>query len=878
MLILCMPGVTEPTCTICTLTATQTVTNPSLVNPYQVAISPTGNCIALASNGNAVIASIALNDTCMLGSGMFAPDGSGQSSGTTSVAFSPDGTCIAVTNNVSNTVSMFSVSHLCMLVQIGSAVSTGGTGAGSVAFSPDGTCLAVANFDSSNVQMFSVSNCGLTAVGTPVATGLPNPNDVAFSPGGGCLATANYNMSGVGSSISMFSVSSCGLTYIADFSRLRDNAFALAFSPTNNCLALAYANQPDGYVGMYQLDPTTCKLSFISEYETGGNACTSVAFSPSGLCLAATNQLSNNITMFEVDSTCHLNAIDLPITSGGQAFSASFSPSGDCLAVGNLFNSGGGGSGSITMFTASSQDPLASLAASSTSICPGHSSTLTATVTGGIEPFTYVFPDGTVGPTDDRTVTHVVTPAMTTAYDVVVTDGNSCVSTSNTVTITVNPNPTVSLAASPPLVCFGNSSTLTATVTTASADYTYTFSDGFVVGPTPDASVMHTVTPSATENYTVTVTDGNGCVGASNISTVTVDNPLASLSASPPLVCVGNSSTLTATVAGGTAPYVYLFSDGFSETTSATSVMHAVTPSVTTNYTVTITDANGCASTSGISTVTVDNPLATLSASPTVICAGNSSTLTASIVGGTAPYTYVFSDGFTSGPTPSTSIAYVVSPSATTNYTVTITDANGCIATSSETTVTLDILSVAITPAFQGVIKGSTITLTAMPSAGISPFSFAWQTPGRGAFSGQSISLPNATISDIGTYMLTMTDSNGCQASNSAKVVITPSGNGSKPTQPLVLISNTSSATITGTGTPGSTISIFVTDPFVGTTVVDSAGNFSFTLPPLPNGRYTVTLSSTFDGLTVSSSFTLIIRANQSTLSSLITAKYNCST
>ena len=865
MLILCMPGITEPACTICTLSPTTTTTN-FVSQPSLLAFSPTNFCLAVANFGSGVVSTYIVTDSCNLTFAGTITTGSGAGSGPTSLAFSPDGTCIAVANFNDNTISMFTIDAFCELT-LSETTSSGGTGPTSVAFSPNGQCLAVTNESTPNVTIFQVSSCSLSSANS-YTTG-SSPQALAFSLDGNCVFTADFGSS----TISSFAVTpSCTLIPIAvgTISSGGTGPIALAFSP-NGCLAVA--NQTSGDVALFSFSSPTCSINQIGSSVSAGTSPTSVAFSPSGLCLAVSNFVSSGtVTMFNVDPlTCALTtATGSPFAAGNQTTTAEFSPNGDCLAAGNYT------SNSISMFNASSSLPQVSISAFPTTICDGHSSLLTATILGGIPNFTYTFNAFPPIVLDSRTATMSVSPTSTTNYSVSITDGDGCTATSSTITVTVD-NPVVTLAANPPLVCFGNSSILTATVTGGTAPYTYHFSDGFTT-TTPATSVNHSVIPSATTNYTVTVTDGNGCTGTSNISTVTVDNPSASLSASPSLVCIGNSSTLTASVAEGTAPYIYLFSDGFSETTSATTLNHTVTPSATTNYTVTITDANNCTCTSGVSTVTVDNPLATLSASPTVICAGNSSTLTASISAGTAPYTYVFSDGFTTGPTPNPSITHVVSPSTTTNYTVTITDANGCIATSNETTVTLDILSVAITPAFQGVTKGSTITLTAMPSAGIPPFSFAWQTPGRGAFSGQSISLPNATISDIGTYMLTMTDSNGCQASNSAKVVITPSGNGSNPNQSLVLISNTSSATITGTGTPGSTISLFVTDPFVGTTVVDSAGNFSFTLPPLPNGRYTITLSSTFDGITVSSSFTLIIRANQSTLSSLITAKYNCST
>ncbi len=167
-------------------------------------------------------------------------------------------------------------------------------------------------------------------------------------------------------------------------------------------------------------------------------------------------------------------------------------------------------------------------------------------------------------------------------------------------------------------------------------------------------------------------------LGNVNLSTCSPGAALTvTATANPNSITTGNSSILTATVMGGTAPYSYSWNPGGNAGNSIT-----VTPTVTTNYTVTVTDASGTTATAQV-TVTVGSappsPLtASASASPSTISVGSNSTLTASATGGTAPYTYHWNNG-------QTGATIMVSPSATTNYTVTVTDAAGASTTAQVT-------------------------------------------------------------------------------------------------------------------------------------------------------------------------------------------------
>jgi hypothetical protein len=185
----------------------------------------------------------------------------------------------------------------------------------------------------------------------------------------------------------------------------------------------------------------------------------------------------------------------------------------------------------------------------------GNSSVLTATGAA-----TYTWNIGANTPTLN------VTPTITTVYTVVA-DFGGCTTTS-TNTVVVNPSPSVTITASNNSVCLGNSSVLTAT-----GAATYTWNTG---ANTPTLNV----TPTITTLYSVVVAVGS-CSATS--STTIVINSLPIITVNSPSVCIGNSTTLTA---NGAASYTW--SNGF---VGANAV---VSPTVTSNYTVTGVSAQGC--------------------------------------------------------------------------------------------------------------------------------------------------------------------------------------------------------------------------------------------------------------------------------------------
>jgi gliding motility-associated-like protein len=338
--------------------------------------------------------------------------------------------------------------------------------------------------------------------------------------------------------------------------------------------------------------------------------------------------------------------------------------------------------------------------------------TQTITLTGsGASTYTW-----NTGPT---TNTISVAPPINTSYTLSGTDAFGCVNSTVT-TVTVNPVPTTSISASSNTICSGKSATLT-----ASGASTYTWSTG-------STNTVITVTPASATVYSVTGTNSFGCA---KIFTINIGvNGLPTINTTSTTVCAGNIGTLTAS--GGVS---YLWSNG------AGTASTAISPTTTTNYTVTGTGANSCTNTA-IAQVSV-NALPIVTVNSGTACSNVTSTLTA---GGAN--TYVWNTGF-SGPN------ITVSPTVATNYTVTGTASTGCTntAVSSITVFTIPAMTSTpnILPSNCGVSTGS---ITSAVVSGAPALTYTW-TNGSGTSVGNSLNLNNQPA---GTYNLQVKDGVGC--------------------------------------------------------------------------------------------------------------------
>jgi hypothetical protein len=378
----------------------------------------------------------------------------------------------------------------------------------------------------------------------------------------------------------------------------------------------------------------------------------------------------------------------------------------------------------------------------------GSDGSVTLSAAGGTASYTYS-KDGT-----NFQVSNVFSGFSTGSYTFTVKDSKGCTETF-TASIT---EPLAALSASNTKVdvkCFGASTgSVDASVSGGTAPYTYSWSNGSsVVSTSQDLSNV------AAGTYTLTVTDANGCTTTTE---AVVDEPDAALSASNTKVdvkCFGESTgSVDASVSGGTAPYTYSWSNG--STSQDLSGLAAGT------YTLTVTDANGCTTTTE---AVVDEPDAALSASNTKVdvkCFGESNgSVDLTVTGGTSPYTYLWSNGVTSQD---------LSGLAKGTYSVTVTDANGCTTTSNA--IVDEPAKFEPTATGDEVCEDEEIQLSA--SAGSS---YSWSGPGGFTSSLQNPTISDASTSNGGEYTVTVTNASGCTGTATATVVVN-----TKPNKPTI--------------------------------------------------------------------------------------------
>lgn len=379
----------------------------------------------------------------------------------------------------------------------------------------------------------------------------------------------------------------------------------------------------------------------------------------------------------------------------------------------------------------------------------GTTGSISATASGGTAPYSYSW-TSTNGQTAS---TQSVMNASAGTYSVTVTDGNNCTSTATTVVT----EPTVIVPTASALqnvLCNGGSTgSITATATGGTSPYTYSWTS--TNGQT--ASTQN-ITNASAGTYTVTVTDANNCT--STATTLVTEPTVVSATATTVqnVLCNGgNTGNITTTPVGGTAPYTYSWTATNGQTASTQNITNASAGI----YTVALSDANGCSTTASTTVTEPTIVSATLSIVQNVLCnGGNTGSISSTVSGGTAPYTYSWNTllGSASSST--------VSSLTAGNYTLGVADANGCQASPQSITVTeptgLSISFATINPTCTtlGLIS-STVT------GGTGTYTYLW-------------SPTNATTSSIsnlavGNYSLTVTDQNGCSKASSTQLTNTSS-------------------------------------------------------------------------------------------------------
>jgi len=338
----------------------------------------------------------------------------------------------------------------------------------------------------------------------------------------------------------------------------------------------------------------------------------------------------------------------------------------------------------------------------------------------------------------------------------VYTDGFGCRDTAEYTTI-VYPVPEVTTDNLTEPLCYGNANgSIYISVSSGLSPYSYTWSN------TPSSTTQDLLNVVA-GNYSVTVSDSRGCTHVAQFNLLQPDQLLSTPVVLSNASCFGyeNGSAMV-NVSGGTEPYTYQWNTPNGGTGSSVNNIPAG------NWSVLVTDDNGCNQLSNFSITQPENISMTIANIGHVSCfGGNNGFVNIGVTGGTMPYTYLWDDESSStGPS--------VNNLSAGTYHVTITDDHLC--TSIQQVVINEPNAIVPGASIQHVNCGTSPgSITLLPQGGTAPFTYLWST---GAVTNAITGL------SAGYYEVSITDFNGCtfhdgfqiMASGSNPVVISQTG------------------------------------------------------------------------------------------------------
>lgn len=370
--------------------------------------------------------------------------------------------------------------------------------------------------------------------------------------------------------------------------------------------------------------------------------------------------------------------------------------------------------------------PVADFSANRQSACEGTSISFTDLSTNVPNAWNWTFAGGTPSSSTQQNPTVVYNSAGNHEVSLRVTnsDGNDTKTISGYINITAAPSISETLNN---LSCNGaNDGSITLNISGGSSPYSYAWSNG---------ATSKNISNLNDGNYSVTVTDNNGCVAN---GTYSVSEP-AAIQLSGTTVnadCGQSNGSINVSVSGATAPISYTWSTG-ANSPSLNNLMAG-------NYTLTVRDNNNCSNSKTFSISNTGAPSIHLLKSD-VHCGGASDgAVRAEVSGGTAPYTFSWSNNGTDSLQENLSAG---------NYAVTVSDANNCVATANTVVAEPDTLEAIITGSNPscGDNNGS---LSVNPQGGSFPYTQIWSN-------GQTTA--NLSNLSAGNYSVTLTDGNNCE-------------------------------------------------------------------------------------------------------------------
>lgn len=282
----------------------------------------------------------------------------------------------------------------------------------------------------------------------------------------------------------------------------------------------------------------------------------------------------------------------------------------------------------------------------------GNDGAINLTVTGGTTNYSYAWSNGQ----SSQNATNLIAGD----YALTVTDANGC-RFDSTIAITEPTNRLEARINKKDVTCFGDDNGKAEIIHTGgNPPYSYNWTTG---------ETTALINQLDGGNYTGTITDGNGCIINLPLNIIEATTPLAISGIITNVDCKGNNNgAINATVSGGTFPYKYEWHDSYyAHLYNNSPIINKLSPD---EYTLVATDTNGCSTEMPFVVTEPVLPLSINDSVKNVSCRlGSDGFIDLTVYGGTAPYSYSWSNGSTSEDLNN----ILAGP-----YSVTITDANGC--------------------------------------------------------------------------------------------------------------------------------------------------------------------------------------------------------
>ncbi len=324
-------------------------------------------------------------------------------------------------------------------------------------------------------------------------------------------------------------------------------------------------------------------------------------------------------------------------------------------------------------------------------------------------------------------------------YSVTITDSKGC--TASTSTFVGEPNPLIITLSSTPVACSGNATgSITTSATGGTGSYSFNWDNGIgnVQNPTNLSAGI----------YNITVTDGNGCIKTASTTISQLSTVNVAIQNAIDLTCNGaNDGSISLSITNGIAPFSYNWTNGIGNTPNPTNLSAG-------NYAVTITDANGCTATTS-TTLTQPTPLIINPITNPTSCNGNNDGAVALIInGGTAPFSYNWSNGIAN-----TNIANNLLAG---NYSVTVTDVNNCSAVTTAVVTQPTSISASLVSTDLNCFGSNNGSISTSVTGGTAPYNYTWNNG--------VTNIPNPNNLAAGVYNLIVSDNNGCTSTTTTTI------------------------------------------------------------------------------------------------------------